>query len=445
MLNIILTIMALTPSHAVVLNQLQGEIRREYQSPQGLHEVCIVPKKWEWGSYKSGDQEKEEELCNYDFYSNMGLCPKYNSTNPAILLLQPNARYSKEAIDASDCNLKVLGVKTEAKFKQSVSCSNTSSILAYYQMSRLLGNAGRVPVSVIRSMDRSIHQALTQKAIRKLGNSKSEIAQTWAQFARIHQNFSDHPEVFDSTETQIYGALVDNVKNEDYYSDVSGTGNYETRYQRFQKLKGFVKSASSKSVTQMVGSSDFTKVAQDVTLIKDVTDMILMDTLLNQQDRIGNVHYKFYWYYVVGGKIERTKSDARIVNDKLTVPAIEKQQMAGKMAALVKEMVLKDNDCGVTKTNMMRKISALEKIRHFSFQTYRRFIAFEKTLSRPDVRDYFMNEMLFSDANFRSLQDNAKKAREILKSRCRSGSLRFDVDLENYVPGGKKLQPSCEG
>lgn len=445
MLNIILALMALTPSYALDLNRLQGEIRREYRSPQGLPEVCIIPKKWEWGSYKQGDQEKEEELCNYDFYSNMGLCPKYTSTNPAILLIEPNDKYSKEAIDASNCDVKAMKVKTEAKFKQSVSCSNTSSILAYYQISRLLGNAGRVPVAVIRSMDRSIHRTLTQKAVRKFGNSSSEIAQTWNQFARIHQNYSDHPEVFDSTESQVYGALSDNIKNEDYYSDVSGKGNYETRYQRFQKLKGFVRASSSKTVPQIVGTSDFTKVAQDVTLIKDVTDMILMDTLLNQQDRIGNVHYKFYWYFVVAGKIERMKSDARIIKDKLTVPTIEKQQMAGKMAALVKEMVLKDNDCGVTKTNMMRKISALEKVRHFSFQTYRRFIAFEKTLTRADVRDYFMNEMLFTESNFKSLQDNAKKAREILKSRCRSGSLRFDVDLENYVPGGKRLQTSCEG
>lgn len=445
MLNAWFALVLGSPSFALNLGQLQGEIRKDYRSPQSVNEVCVVAKKWEWGSYKKGDLEDEEALCNYDFYSNIGICPKYNSTNPAILMLAPNARYSKSAIDASNCDVDAMGVKTEAKFKQSLSCSYTPSILAYYQISRLLGNVGRVPVAVIRSMDIRTHRELTRKALRHLGNSRSEIAKTWAQFGKVHSSPRDYPAVIDATQSQVFGALVDNVKNEEYYSDVSGTGSYESRYQRFLRQKAFVKASSSQSIPQMVGASDFARVAQDVTLVKDTTDMVLIDTLLNQQDRIGNVHYKFFWYYVNAGKIERQKSEAKWVKEKLIIPPEEKSQMQGRTSALVKEMVLKDNDCGVSKDNMMRKISALEKVRHFSYQTYRRFMAFEKTLDRSSTRDYFQNEMLFSSANFASLRDNAKKAREILYSRCRSGALRFDVDLENYVPGGQPLRPSCEG
>jgi hypothetical protein len=434
-----------SPSFALNLGQLQGEIRKDYRSPQSINEVCVIPKKWEWGSYKKGDLEDEDTLCNYDFYSNIGICPKYNSTNPGILLLAPNAKYSKAAIDASNCDVDAMGVKTEAKFKQSISCSYTPSILAYYQVSRLLGNVGRVPVAVIRSMDIRTHRELTRKAQRHLGNSNSEIAKTWAQYGKVHSSPRDYPGIVDSSLSQIFGALVDNVKNEEYYTDVSGRGSYDSRYQRFLRQKAFVRASSPQSIPQIVGASEFARVAQDVTLVKDTTDMVLIDTLLNQQDRIGNVHYKFVWYFVNAGKIERQKSEAKIVNDKLVVPSEEKNEMQGRTAALVKEMVLKDNDCGVSKDNMMRKISALEKVRHFSYQTYRRFIAFEKILDKTTTRDYFQNEMLFSSSNYASLRDNAKKAREILYSRCKSGALRFDVDLENYVPGGQPLQPSCEG
>lgn len=361
----------LVHAFALDLNHLQGAARREYVSPQNSREMCVIPKKWQWGSYKKGDVEDEDTLCSFDFYSNMGICPKYNSTNPAILLLAPNAKYSKPAIDASNCDVDAMGVKTEAKFKQSLSCSYTPSILAYYHMSRLLGNAGRVPVAVIRSMDIRIHRELTMKANRYLRNSRSEIAKTWAQFAQVHSSPRDYPFIVDSSQSQIFGALVDNVKNEEYYTDVSGRGSYDSRYQRFLRQKAFVATSSSKSITQIVGASDFVRVAQTVTMVKDTGDMILLDTLLNQQDRIGNVHYKFYWYYVNGGKIERMKSEAKWVKDKLIIPQEERAQMQGRIAAHVKEMVLKDNDCGVRKDNMMRKISALEKVRHFSYQTYR--------------------------------------------------------------------------
>lgn len=434
-------------SNAVNLNQLQGGSRQQYRSPNGLNEVCVVPKRWPNGYYRNSDREKEAELCGYDFYTNVGICPKYNSTNPGILLLKPNSKYSKEAIDASDCNMKRMDVSTEAKFKQSVSCSHTPSILAYYQISRILGDAGRVPVAVVRSMDSKVHLQLTQKANKALRGSDDTIAQTWALFAKIHRNPGSYPNVIDASETQVYGALSDNIKNEEKYTEVSGKGSYETRYARFLRQPPFQRVSSSASVRDIVGSSDFTKVAQTVTQMKDVGDMIVLDTLLNQQDRIGNIHYRFYWYSLnpqSPGKIERTKSKAAWSNDRLIVPPEETSAMSGKQAVLLKEMLLKDNDCGVSKTNMMRSISALEKVRHISFLTYYQLLAFEKSLASSSARDYFVTELLFSSSEFKSLKDNAAKARDILKGNCRAGRLKFDVDLSDYMPGASIPQRSCE-
>ncbi|WII73171.1 hypothetical protein QJS83_04700 [Bdellovibrio sp. 22V] len=445
---VVIAPMTLSFSTALALNlsELRGDARTEYRSPQGLTELCVISKKYPGGKYKNGDIEKERQLCAYNFYTNMGICPKYNSTNPAILMLQPNAKYSKPAIDASNCNLDKMDVKTEAKFKQSITCSHTPSILSYYHVSRILGGVGRVPPTVIRTMDKSIHQRLTVKANNYLRGSREEIAQAWRIFADWHKSPRLHPNVFDNSQTQVFGALSDNVKNEEKYMEVSGRGSYETRYERFMKQAPFLRVSSAQSVAQLAGSTNFKNVAQTALQMKDVSDMILLDTLLNQQDRIGNIHYKFYWYYLDPqnpGKIQRDKSDAEWVNEQLVVPPQETQKMAPYQAALVKEMVLKDNDCGISKTNMMRKYSVLEKVRHMSYQTYRNFLAFHQSLNTQDSRDYFQQELLFSSAEFASLQQNAAKARQILVEKCQSGQLKFDVDLENYVPGANLPSVSC--
>ncbi|XGC80320.1 hypothetical protein ACES2L_13390 [Bdellovibrio bacteriovorus] len=430
---------------AISLGNFEGESRKEFKSPRNLTELCVIGKKWPGADYRSDDIKKEATLCGYDFYTNMGVCPKYNSTNPAILLLEPNAQYTKQQIDASNCDVKKMGVKTEAKFKQSITCSYTPAILAYYHLSRIFGNAGRVPPAVIRTMDISIHKRLTDKAINTLNGTNKPILASWEKVLEVHQNPRFFPAVVDAQSTQFYGALSDNPKNEEQYVDVSGVGKYDTRYERFMNQEPFKRLISSASVSQMVGTSDFARVAQTVLQLKDVSDMILMDTLLNQQDRIGNIHYKFFWYYIdpVAKKVVRQKSDAKWVNDVIQVPDQENAAMAGKQAALVKEMLLKDNDCGVTKTNMMKKYKVLEQIRHMSYNTYKKFMAFEQALATPAGQDYFVKELLFSPSEFRNLQRNAAEAKQILKTKCQSNQLRFDVDIELYVPGASAPTPSC--
>ena len=55
--------------------------------------------------------------------------------------------------------------KTEAKYKLSTSCSYTPSLLAYYHLSRVLGNIVNVPVAVVRTLDLDRHKAVAQHAL----------------------------------------------------------------------------------------------------------------------------------------------------------------------------------------------------------------------------------------------------------------------------------------
>lgn len=436
---------------ALDVRDLKGEKSTSFYSSRGVEEKCVVPQKWPGGYYTDKDKKTEGKLCEQDFYKNVATCPKYNSTNPGILLIEPTAKYSREAINASSCDTDEMGLKTESKFKQSLSCSYTPSIIAYYHFSRLLGGAGRVPVSVIRTMDIATHQQLTKKA--NAASLSGVIDQTWRSFLNVHASPRKYPKVIDETQSQIYGALVANVKGENIYSEVNGFGDYDTRYPRFKKQRPFLNVASSQSLTQIAGSSSFQKIAPLAVQMKDVSDMILLDTLLNQQDRIGNIHFKFVWYFQdasAPGAWVTEKSEAKVVINKRTraretvVPETEKVAMAAKNAVLVKEMYLKDNDCGVAKQNMMRQHSTLEAVRHISYKTYSHFMGLAKAIPLNVTRDYLYREFLFDEEDYEKIYSNTKKAKEILYGNCKAGLLKFDVDLEDYTSGAGPSSKSCD-
>lgn len=436
---------------ALDVRDLKGEKSTSYFSSRGVEEKCVVPQKWPGGYYSDKDKKQEGKLCEQDFYTNVATCPKYNSTNPGILIIEPTDKYSREAINASSCDTDELGLKTESKFKQSLSCSYTPSIISYYHFSRLLGGAGRVPVSVLRTMDIATHRQLSNKA--NAAALSGVIDQTWKSFQSVHANPGRFPKVVDETRSQIYGALVANVKGETIYSEVNGFGDYDSRYPRFMKQRPFLNVASSQSLTQIAGSSSFEKVAPLAVQMKDVSDMVLLDTLLNQQDRIGNIHFKFVWYTLDASKPgtwTTEKSDAKVVINKKTraretvVPPEEQAAMKAKNAVLVKEMYLKDNDCGVAKTNMMRQHSVLENVRHMSYKTYSHFMGLAKAIPLNVTRDYLYREFLFDEEDYEKIYANAKRAKEILYGNCKSGKLKFDIDLEDYAAGITPAAKSCE-
>lgn len=432
-------------SWALNLNEIVGLKRAEFISPGGAKELCVIPRKWAAANYSEADTKKENTLCQYDIYTNVGICPKYTSSNPGLMLIEPDEKFSKQAIDSSDCNLKKLGLKAEAKFKQSITCSYTPAILSYYHISRILGDVGRVPVGVLRSIDIKTHKEQTTKALSYLKNSKLAIKEFWAQFEKVHMSPLSYPKLVDDSGKQMYGALSDNVRNEEQYLEVSGLGPYESRYQRFLQLRPYQLVSRSASPQEIVGSAEFTRVAQTALQMKDVSDMIVIDTLLNQQDRIGNVHYKLVWYTInpQSNSLERFKSKAKIKNGKIEIPREEELAMSKRKAVLLKEMILKDNDCGLIYRNMMRRVSAIEGIKHMSYRTYVNLLNFEKTLGGSSAKDFFKKELLLSENDYYTLRLNAQFARKILVQKCQSGELKFDVDLEEYIPGASPIRKSC--
>ena len=409
------------------------------------NETCWSAKPILKSAAESKKLEDEQKLCGIDFYSDKySICPKLNSTFPGVLVIKRSENMSDSEFrnnhcaridEAKDANI----AKVVAKFKQTTSCSHASAPVAYYRIAEFLGGI-KVPVAVFRTMDKSKHLEIAEQANQIISNNKDLkddlIAQTWKRFLALHANPSQYPDVF--TNDTVYGALSENINGEFKFTEVSGVGSYETRYPRFLKQKPFLAVASSNSVATLAGGTDLKKLAQVVTVMKDVSNMVVIDYMLNQADRIGNVHFKFKLLKQEAGKIIESKSETEL--DKKTkreiIPADELARIqAGEV--LVRDTVLKDNDCGISKENKMREIGALEAIRHMNAKTYRQVQKLASFVETTEGQMYFVNELriplniLTSQSS--GIKNNIIKAAQILKNNCESGLLKLDLNLEKLL------------
>lgn len=389
---------------------------------------------------KSSDESKklvtEQQLCSMDFYQGeFSVCPKLNSTNPGVLVIKrlidiPDLEFRKKYCANVDEANESGKLKVVAKFKQTISCSNASSPVAYYRIAEFL-NGPRVPVAVFRTMDSQKHLEITEQALSNVATIPTElIAQNWRRFFQLHKIPGQHPEIF--VDGTVYGALVENIKSEFQYTEVSGAGSYETRYQRFMERKPFQLVANSASIKDLAGSS-FKTLAPILTQMKDVSNMIVIDHMLNQADRIGNIHFKYKWYKYENAEVSEADSKSKHIRGQAVIPATELSHLkAGEV--LVKEMVLKDNDCGISKENEMKKAGALNLIRHMSPKVYKQVQKLAAFIQTQEGINYFKNELRISEGILlnpsQGIRANILDVAKTLKSNCESGALSLDLNLE---------------
>src|SRR6185312_10481683 len=107
------------------------------------------------------DAEREAQLCSYEISQNVAVCGKTNSTNPGLIFYE--LAQGQQARDVERANCK--DAKALAKYKLSTSCSYAPSLLAYYHVSRYLGNILQVPPSVVRTVDLTTHKDLGRRTV----------------------------------------------------------------------------------------------------------------------------------------------------------------------------------------------------------------------------------------------------------------------------------------
>ncbi len=389
-------------------------------------EICSIPLHLPGAKYSKKDAEREAELCSYVAGQNVAACPKRHSTSPAIEYFTPPAGKTVDELNRAQCLLK--GAKKQAKYKVTVACTYIPSILAYYHVGRALGNIGDIPPSVLHTYDLDRHQKMSDRAISLLSRRTTfPIYKWWTVLREALYGGPRGPlasSIFTDDYTQSYGALQRNPRGEKEYHEFNGT--FGTDRIPWLKNESPIYRALTNRRTRI--GREFTAAnVLAMRQLKDTADFLLIDTLLNQQDRFGNMHYKNKFYYLaqVDGKASLEKADE----------LAEVPEPYRASAVKIKELMLKDNDCGVNMENRIKKARLLDLVAHMDSQTYSYFQAFAASYDRPETRDFFMRGLLFTENNYRKVGANVKEAAAMLKEACQTGRLALDLDLKAHFTG----------
>lgn len=466
------TLATLTPSLE------RGDRNVYYTSPRGVSEVCVIPKHFPEAKYTESDLKIENKLCSLNFYSEtnsastneanaVAICPKLNSTNPGVdifsipgvdKLNKSDSNYLEELtklksdFEKINCEDKTDSAEKIGKYKNSTSCSYAPSLLAYYHVSRILGGIGNVPPAVLRSMDIQTHKSLASKALSITKSSKVNdlasqplIYQTWYSlnnFLNAGLNGSKKDQLLSDDGQQSYGAVIINPKGEEFYKEFFTAGAdralaFKDKNDVFKLVKNSI------SIEGIIGSAPINQTSlQKMIAMQDVTEFILLDHILDQQDRFGNIAFQTVTAYLKekeNGEVEleRTKKMEKYEEDK-------KQGQALSEAFSVKAMVLKDNDCGVSKENRIKAAGLLKEISHMNPDTYNRLLDFSQTVRTPEAAKFFKSNMMLTTTDYNEMVANIDDAVKILKSNCQSGKLKLDLDIATYFTKGPVTNWSCE-
>jgi len=405
----------LKPAH------LLGEIK-QLQVAGKRPELCAIPPKLTSAKYAKNDERREKELCSYNVGATIAGCAKLNSTNPGVDFMLPK---SGSGFALANCTAE--GMSKRAKYKLSSSCSYTPAILAYYHFSRALGNVLNVPTSVARTMDLDRHLTIGNHALHVMRNKKGElIYKTWSSLMsslNAGRKSRNADLLFVEGYDQSYGALSWNPKGELFYKEFfnGGVDRAATFKQKNPIYRALVNPATK------VGREFTASNVQAMQQLKDLSNMLVIDTVLGQQDRFGNIHFETKYYFPVrdanGFKVSS-------VGDFKEVPEALKPR-----AVAAKEMVLKDNDCGVAKENKIKAARLLDGIAHISPETYKRVLELER--AGDANREFFQRVLLFTDADYRKVMTNLKEMASMLKSACNAGKLKLDLDMDLHFSGAQ--------
>ena len=409
-----------------------------FQVPGGRpDEICVVPKHLPFADYRGKDGAKdiadENQLASYDFNKAgpaesgvIAIVPKRTSTSAAVDVYQiPAGTTRPDQITASYCLSVEKNGKNVAKFKQTDNVHTTTctaAILGYYHVARALGDICEIKPAVLRTMDIEQHKKMVRLAA-ELG-AHGLVGQSWALFNHYYANppgSAVAQTLFTSDFQQIYGALLENTTGEENYTEWLNAGSDLSSTHAFRRM------ADSRPVEAILGSRDFSQSnVQALVGMRDMSEMILLDYLLAQSDRLtgGNISDYSFTYYRDGDKVKSVKTS------KVTgIPA-------GVTKVVIKKLTIKDTDAGLLNNNVFANKGYLSQISHLHPKTFARLQTLAtKWRDDPTVKEFFHRECTFSNSQLARFEKYLLAAASILQNRLDSGKLRLDLDLDDFFAG----------
>jgi hypothetical protein len=396
-------------------------------------EIGVIPKHLPFGKYRGEDGSKdiadEQELVRYDLYKlgntaadgAVALCPKDKSTSAAVELfaVPDNAPKSGPETPAY-CTAIRKSSKDLAKFKQTdnvFTTTSTAAILGYYHVSRVLGDICEIEPAVLRTMDIEQHKRVVKMAA-DLG-IRGTVRKSWDLFNRYYANprgSSVAQTLFTNDFLQIYGGLEKNARGEEHYAEWLTVGANLSSTRAFQNM------ADSRTVQAILGSRGFTQSnVQALIAMRDMSEMILIDYLMAQSDRLtgGNISDYATIYYQDQGQIKNTRKADKVP--------------AGAPAVTVKKLIIVDTDAGLLNQNVFEQKGYLNRISHMNPDTFARLVDFaQRWKTDPSVKAFFHEECTFSKSQLARFEKYLLNAATVLQSRKDRGQLRLDLSLDDF-------------
>jgi hypothetical protein len=169
---------------------------------------------------------------------------------------------------------------------------------------------------------------------------------------------------------------------------------------------------------------------QVVFWMREITEIVLLDYLLSQQDRIGNIDYLPYWYWVEQGEVRRRPATG-------TTPPPD---LAAWSPQLIKRTELGDNDAGVrtSHANFARRTGMLDGLRHLSATTYAQLQRLAQDFAaQGELHAYVRSTFGLSEREFARISGNVATAAATLLAACREQTLLFDLEPLEYLRTGR--------
>lgn len=444
-----------------------------HASPRGVTEQCIILNAIPGGHYSDQDHSQEQAFCAIDFYrGDRGLCPKVFSTSPGTLIYDlsrgefadnANAFEAQQCATSSPVKRGALG--EPVSYKMTMNSTDTSATfstasLLYYHFSRYLDAHVHVPVSVYRSMDKKTHlDRVTRRGLELSGRRKGAAMNHagWRLLEAAERDpaaYRPTDELFTADREQVYGVLL-HPHGDRYGAEINGTrksGWGAGQNRDFQRTAPFFALRSPAPLPEAIEQGIQTAAEdpqmrqamrhgatpeQMVFWMQELTEITLLDYIFSQQDRIGNIDYLSYWYWVQDGELKQAPASSTQVPE----------DIARYHPLRLKRTQLNDNDAGgrVAYANYSKTTGMLENLRHYNADTYRRLMRLAQDLSdQGELYRYLLDSFGLTSRQINQVVKNTQQAAEIMRKQCKSGALRFDLDPSAYLVNGRAPETHIE-
>ncbi len=435
----------------------------QFQSYNGVPETCVRIAPIPSTKYDADDLADEAALCSLDIYSpDIALCPKIWATSAAVVfydISEGKFKGDRTGFQSEICAggqiAKYVAKDKIARLKFSINQATTSatftpSSLLYYHFSRYFGFTTAVPVAVWRSIDKSV--LLNEVALggQALSAGQEALAMNHAAWTtlitaiaqpesyEISDSYGTADDFLTSDGRAAYGTVYDG-SGTPYGPEMNGAiedDTAEARYAAFLQSPVVLALSTDLPMADAIAAG----LAQSTTPIppvqmafwmREMAEIITIDTILAQQDRPSNIDYREYYYWQENGRIKRKRMRDQVPGQG-DIPA---------NAVVLKRSRLNDNDAAgrIEYDNHLLNFNAVASLRHFDADFYARLQALHANFqSQGSIYLWLRDSLGLDESQVAMIVANTAYVAETLRTSKDQDRLRFDLDAEGFFIAATK-------